>query len=175
MNRSHRQYIHLHETSDTTLVLHDTETRLLVWIHLESMLIKKQTYGPILVLESLTLISTLRVSNCISAASRSATFSADAHFLITPAMLSRPSHGFNRSPLITPWPSSQPGPSKPHSSPFAMQLCRSIIGKAKHRLNPIWRVSTWSLAETAGPWLNWSSLRSGLLCLSEAAGGDRKT
>lgn len=36
-----------------------------------------------------------------------------------------------------------------HSFPFATQLCGSIIGKAKHRLNPIWEVWTWSWAETA--------------------------
>lgn len=103
---------------------------------------------------------------------------ADPHLLISHPVVhhSWKSHGFNRSPLITPWPPSQPGPSKAHSSPFAMQLCGSIIGKAKHRLNPIWRVSAWSLTETARLRLNWSSLRSGPLRLSEAApGGDRKT
>lgn len=71
-------------------------------------------------------------------------------------------------------PLNQPH-QKHHSSPFAMQLCGSIIGKAKHRLNPIWEVSTWSWAEAVRPRLNWSSLLSGPLWLSKAAsGGDHK-
>lgn len=42
MRMNRRQYIHLLKTSDTTaLVFHDTETRLLVWVHLETMLTEK--------------------------------------------------------------------------------------------------------------------------------------
>ncbi len=83
--KAHRQFIHLHKINDTTvLILHDTETRSLVWIHSESHWLKNkctvwQTHFGFC--NSLTSVFGLRVSD-ISAASPSSFCPADAHFLI---------------------------------------------------------------------------------------------